>query len=824
MHGRRAQNFFTAQSHFVLVDPAKTKIIFVLGPRKFFFTRGAPRPLFLERNFRSHKKSQRSPPKTKLFFLASKNIIIITMQGTKRKRKEKSNKLSPEELERRKAAAKNFMSTVDEGASVLDARKAKPGTNVLAIVLRKFPTRQVTTAKGGKVPSTGFVALVGSFQVDPNVEDVVDPDTGVVTLQGVVDKANNVCKPTTLEPFTVYTFSMFRKLSNVREGSVVKLFAIDARFWTPEDRGREEMIFYGAANIQPAVESTDFRFVNDLLHSMPNALTRWVGDPERPDPAELAQLIEERAVRMNRKRGGGGGGRGRQDQAGGGGGGGGGGGFQKRARRGGKANFFIHVGQLSEEEQDSELCKRDGFFANTQFGTTAASWFWRSQETEQDLGRGAPPLGRSNQDAIKMNVRLVCCQWKEDEGGYDKRAQFTIKAGLFSEMLALFGVQTSKCWDVLKSCVPRMRFLAFMNEDRLETARLEYNDPALRSPGSVEFGKCCFIVFVQRVWGDVVGDYSRVGIPVNFDYMAQKLVRGFDPTAEYNTLDHQPLDGVDSSGLTKNIVCVNEFRGDLKQLDQTSDRLLAIINYVPEARDEEEVEEILKGLTPEEGTRFLKMKESNSRRDLARLKDDFGADHPVVKLDQLLHRVNVHDPDLRCVFFAVPREGATAVKKRLELRAEFLGPFAHRDDDDSDEDDSDEDMEEGAAASAQTPETQEIHPWQSLDDGDDQAMLEAVEQIESRRAATASSIPPLEDEITASQLLDGLDSPFDESEARGVDEEEEEEEEETAPLENRRRKRTVAKAKSSSRRTAVGGTSSKQQQRKKAARSSRRRK
>lgn len=695
-----------------------------------------------------------------------------TIMSTKRKRPRETNKLTPEEVSQRMAAAKRFKEAVDEGAAVLDARKAKPGTNGMAVILRKFPSRLVTTAKGGKVPSTGFVALVGAFQIDDNVDDELDPVTGTVTIAGMVDQDNDVTKPVTLHPYTVYTFSMFRKLSQVREGSVVKLFGISARFWTPpEEEGsprRTEMLFYGAANIQPMVPSNNFAFVDDLLRAMPNVLTRWVDEPERPDPVELAQLVEERKAKMDSKRRGGrqqGGGD--QDAEG--------GKRKRKARRGGKANFFIHFGHLPEEEQKAELYNTNGFFSNTIFGTTGQSWFYRSQEVDADLGNRGPPLGKSHRDNIKMAVRLMCCQWMQSKGGYSQKVEFTAKATLFQRMLAPFAVQTPKCWDLLANHIPDMRFLVFMNEDRLETAQMEYNDPDQRDPLNNKFGAYCYIMFVQRVWFDAAKAYTRVGIPVTLDYVASKLIHSYDPTAPARSLDHRPANDIDSNDLSTNVVCLNEFHGDLRKIGQTADRFLAIINYVAEPKYQADVEEIIAGLTAEEGTRFLKMKESTSRSALDQLKADFGPEHGVVVLDHLLQRVNMRDTELRCVFFAIPKVSDADRTKLLELRAEFLGNAASDEEEESDYEAMDD---EDTTTAAQT---QEASAWQSLDDEEeDTAMLEAVERLEKEqtderrrhrhRHETASSIPPLEedDETTATQLIDALG---DSSLARGADEE-----------------------------------------------------
>ena len=684
----------------------------------------------------------------------------MSVQGAKRKRvSPKTTNLSPEEMKKRLAAAKRFKQNVDEGAATLDARTAKPGTNVMAIILKKFPTRSVKTKKGGKVPSTGFVALVGAFTVDENVEDELDPETGIVTIPATTDQDADITEPVQLHPHTVYSFSMFRKLTNVHQGSVVKLYALGARFWTPTDPPGPRMIFYGAGSIQTMVQGNDFAFVSNILHAMPNLLTRWMDEPERPDKTELSQLDEERKESMDRKRSGGGNSRQQVDESG---------KKKKKGRRGGLENFFIHVGDLPEEEMSLEMTKANGFFSNTLFTTSPESWFYRSQEVDQDLGRNAPPLGKSPQDVIKMAVRLTVCQWKEALGGFDNRVEFTARATLFRRMLGVFGVQTPRCWDILIHHLTTLRFLTFMNEDRLETAKMSYNDPEQRDPLDKSLGAHCFVMFVQSIWFDAVAAYTRVGIPVTLQYIAGKLIQRYDPTEDVRSLIHVPANKIDSADLSKNLTCLNEFCGDLMRIDETTERYVAVTNYAAEPKYQREVEEIIKNLTPQEGTRFLEMTESTSHTALDKLVSDFGREHGVVRLEGRLRRVSMRDAGLRSVFFAIPKESESDKKKRLKHRAEFLGQELSTngigEEEEEEEEGGQASSSTGAAAAedsmqvnddpeaTQAPEEdeEEEHPWQSLDDtgaGDsddeDELMLAAVEQVEQQQRRDDAPPPPL---------------------------------------------------------------------------------
>jgi len=681
----------------------------------------------------------------------------MSVNSLKRKRQKATKKkgvvlVSDDEIEKRMEIAKRFKQTIEKGTAVLDAHKAKPGTSALAIIFRKYPTRPVQTALGGTVPSTGFVAMVGAYSVDLNVEDKIDPETGVVTLPGIIDRKTKQTKPTTLDPYSVVSFSMFRKLTRVKEGSVVRLYGIEARFWTNKDTGKEQ-IFYGAAGIQTVIENNDFAFCDSILRNMPGGLTKWMGPPERPNEEDLSRLREDRKRKMDQKRsrnsnnnrnnnnsGGAGansnaasGANPNQEKR------------KKSVARGGKANFILNIGFVSEEEQHAEFGKPDGIVLATTFGRTQEEWFYRSPEVESDLKNNngsAPPLGMSHQDAIKMAVRLMICQWASDKGGYDKRVEFTARASFFSRMMACYAIKTPESWNVLSAHIPRMKTLVFMNEDRLETACMSYNDPEQRDPRDTKFGAYCFQMFVQNVWFDAVKEYARIGIPVTLHFAASKLISN-PPPENKNLWINKPANGIDSTDLSKNVICLNECPGDLQRFK----KIVAVINYMAELKYQKETEEILRNLTAEEGARFLKMKESTSHRALEKLKKDFGENHPMIRLDGLLQRVNARDTQLRCVFFAIPEVDKEDKKKRDKAFAEFLGieyqkeeeeekPKEAEEEEEEEEKDVDGDVDMDASTKTSSSSFQSLDDNSDDDEGsddDDDAIMAAVMEAEQQQ-------------------------------------------------------------------------------------------
>lgn len=687
----------------------------------------------------------------------------MSVNSLKRKREKGTKKkvvavlVSDDEIEKRMEIAKRFKQTIEKGTAVLDAHKAKPGTSALAIIFRKYPTRSVKTAIGGNVPSTGFVAMVGSYSVDLNVEDKIDPETGVVTLPGIVDRKTKQTKPTTLAPYTVISFSMFRKLTRVKEGSVVRLYGIEARFWVNKDTG-EEQIFYGAAGIQTVIESNDFAFCDSILRNMPGGLTKWMGPPERPNEEDLSRLRDDRQKKMDQKRSRNSnnnsnnnrnnnrnsGGAGANSNAASGGANPNQEKRKKSVARGGKANFILNIGFVSEEEQHAEFGKPCGIVLATTFGRTQEEWFYRSPEVESDLKNNngsAPPLGMSHQDTIKMAVRLMICQWASDKGGWEKRVEFTARANFFSRMMACYAIKTPESWNVLSAHIPRMKTLVFMNEDRLDTACMSYNDPEQRDPRDTKFGAYCFQMFVQNVWFDAVKEYARIGVPVTLDFVASKLISNYTPENK-NLWINKPANGIDSTDLSKNVICLNECPGDLQRFK----KIVAVINYMPDLKYQKETEGILRNLTAEEGARFLKMKESTSHRALEKLKKDFGENHPMIRLDGLLQRVNARDTQLRCVFFAIPEMDEADKKKRGKAFAEFLGTKYQKEEKEkpkeAEEEETDVDGDVDMDASTKTSSSS----FQSLDDDsddddddddsddDDDALIIAVMEAEQQQA------------------------------------------------------------------------------------------
>ncbi len=680
----------------------------------------------------------------------------MSVNSLKRKREKATKKkgvvalVSEDEIEKRMEIAKRFKQTIEKGTAVLDAHKAKPGTSALALIFRKYPTRSVKTALGGTVPSTGIVVMLGAFTTDVNVQDKIDPETGVVTLAGIIDRKTKQTKPTPLAPFSVITASMFRKLTGIEEGSVVRLYGIEARFWTGEDG--KEIIFYGAEGIQTVIKSNDFSFCDSILRSMPGGLTKWMGPPERPNEEDLSRLRDDRQKKMDQKRNrnsntssnsnnNNSGGKANSNAAS------GGnpnlGRRKKSVARGGKTNFILNIGFVSEEEQHAEFGKPDGIVLATTFGRTQEEWFYRSPEVEQDLKNNngsSPPLGMSAQDTIKMAIRLMICQWASDKGGFDKRVEFTARASFFSRMLKCYGIATPESWNVLSAYVPRLKTLVFMNEDRLETACMSYNDPEQRDPRDTKFGAHCFQMFVQNVWFDAVQEYSRVGIPVTLDFVASKLVSNYTPENK-NLWINKPANGIDSTDLSKNVVCLNECPGDLQRFK----KIVAVINYIADLKYQKETEEILRNLTAEEGARFLKMKESTSHRALEKLKKDFGENHPMIRLDGLLQRVNARDTELRCVFFAIPEMDEADKKKRGKAFAEFLGTEYQKEEKEKPKEEEEEkDVDGDVDMDASTPITKtSSSSFQSLDDDsdddddedsdDDDAMMAAVIEAEQQQ-------------------------------------------------------------------------------------------
>lgn len=689
----------------------------------------------------------------------------MSVNSLKRKREKGTKKkgvalVSDDEIEKRMDIAKRFKETIEKGTAVLDAHKAKPGTSALAVVFKKYPTRPVQTALGGTVPSTGFVAMLGAYSVDLNVEDKIDPVTGVVTLQGIIDRKTKKTKPTTLAPFIVISLSMFRKLTGIKEGSIVRLYGIEARFWTNKDTGKEQ-IFYGAAGIKTVIENNDFAFCDSILRNMPGGLTKWIGPPERPNEEDLSRLRDDRQKKMDKKRsrntnsnnsnnnnnrnnsGGVGansntasGGASNPNQ----------GKRKKSVARGGKANFILNIGFVSEEEQHAEFGKPDGIMLATTFGRTQEEWFYRSPEVEADLKNNngsAPPLGMSHQDAIKMAVRLMICQWAAGKGGFNKRVEFTARASFFSRMMACYAIKTPESWNVLSAHIPRMKTLVFMNEDRLETACMSYNDPEQRDPRDTTYGAYCFQMFVQNVWFDAVKEYARIGIPVTLDFVASKLISNYTPENK-NLWINKPANGIDSTDLSKNVICLNECPGDLQRFK----KIVAVINYMADLKYQKETEEILRNLTAEEGARFLKMKESTSHRALEKLKKDFGENHPMIRLDGLLQRVNARDTQLRCVFFAIPEVDEADKKKRDKAFAEFLGiEYQKEKPKEAEAEEEEKDVDGDVDMDASTPVTKtSSSSFQSLDDdsGDDdddedsddgdEAMMAAVMEAEQQQA------------------------------------------------------------------------------------------
>ena len=339
----------------------------------------------------------------------------------------------------------------------------------------------------------------------------------------------------------------------------------------------------------------------------------------------------------------------------------------------------------------------------------------------------------------------MICEWAEAKGGFAKRVEFTARAKFYSRMLSCFGVQTAACWNILLAHIPNMPLLTFMNEDRLETALMTYNDPERRDPLDTRFGAYCYQMFVQNVWIDAANVYTRIGIPVTLEFIANKLIPDrCDAETKKNLWVYKPVNKVDSTDLSKNVICVNECgTTDLQRLDAGIEKYVAVINYVAQPRNRKQMQEILKNLTAKEGARFLEMKESTEESAWDDLKKDLGANHPVIRLDNLLQQVNHLDTELRCVFFAIPKMDKSDKKKRAKALTEFLGTTYQEEEEEKPEEEEEEEKDVDGdvdMTTTTTTTTQKSSSCESLDaDSDDddeeddtQAILAAVIAAEQR--------------------------------------------------------------------------------------------
>ncbi len=436
----------------------------------------------------------------------------------------------------------------------LNARVGRPGTNAIGIILRKFPTKP--TKKG--TDKTKFAVLIGHTEPLDAGSDVLESSTGALVMHGEykAEGQDSIPCEMRIEPYSVQQPSAWSAMRDVRVGDVVEIKALRLRCWRPEGTNRISL-FLNCDRVESKGGSGQFKLVYDML-SQADITVKSVKAPALLSDEEIEYLND----------------------------------LTKKAREGNftfdsdsyiegvsKWGDFMLVPIRGTTEAEFKEGVVNGFLLGAVYDTGEKNdWLWKKDDNSPtEMCMGVQVFGSIIQNA-----------------DFSKRKEFFFAIRAYKDQLLSFGLTDKGLWyDVMRHHVQMMEILCMANVNNVATSRNEQNQKMLGTDPMVDEGssastdaekqdeKIRFMYSLQakQMVIDAPKEYKRIGIQVSFDWVVKCL--GLNPSNRelaYTKGNKQAPPSAD-------VICVEEYYGDLRELQKKASAFVVLTTYVVDSRE-----------------------------------------------------------------------------------------------------------------------------------------------------------------------------------------------------------------------------------------------